>query len=271
MTDTGSELVENLLARPDVHEQWEGHYRTAENERFYEAAFDYIARVLSPPAGATFLDVGCGPCAHSLRLARRGFNVRAVDFSESALEMARSNVRAAGMEERINLQRESLLGLTFPDESFDYVLCWGVLMHIPEVGRAVRELARVVRPGGALVVSEGNTDSWEAVALRAVKKLARRERADVKRTEAGTEYWKASDSGGALVTRQADVGWLVRAFGAEGLRLEKRAAGQFSEAYAMVGSPVLRRFVHGFNDLWFKHVRFARPAYGQILFFRKDK
>jgi 2-polyprenyl-3-methyl-5-hydroxy-6-metoxy-1,4-benzoquinol methylase len=270
MTDTGSELVENLLARPDVHEQWEGHYRTAENERFYEAAFDYIARVLQAPPGATFLDVGCGPCAHSLRLARRGFNVRAVDFSESALEMARANVRASGMEERIKLQRESLLGLSFPDESFENVLCWGVLMHIPEVGRAVRELARVVKPGGALVVSEGNTDSWEAVALRVVKKLAGRERAEVKRTPAGTEYWKAAEDG-ALVTRQADVGWLVRSFEAEGLRLEKRAAGQFSEAYAMVGSPALKRLVHGFNDLWFRHVRFARPAYGQILFFRKAK
>ncbi|HEX6183682.1 MAG TPA: class I SAM-dependent methyltransferase [Pyrinomonadaceae bacterium] len=270
MTDSGSELVENLLARPDVHEQWEGHYRTAENERFYEAAFDYIARVLAPPPGATFLDVGCGPCAHSLRLARRGFNVRAVDFSESALEMARSNVRASGMEERITLQRESLLGLSFPDESFDYVLCWGVLMHIPEVGRAVRELSRVVKPGGALVVSEGNTNSWEAVALRALKRLMGRERAEVKRAEAGTEYWKVGD-GEALVTRQADVGWLERSFAAEGFRLERRAAGQFSEAYAMVGAPALRRLVHGFNDLWFKHVGFARPAYGNILFFRKAK
>lgn len=270
MTDSGSELVENLLSRPDVHEQWEGHYRTAENERFYEAAFDYIARVLAAPPGATFLDVGCGPCAHSLRLARRGFNVRAVDFSESALEMARANVAAAGMAERVRLQRESLLGLTFPDGSFDYVLCWGVLMHIPEVGRAVRELSRVVRPGGALVVSEGNTNSWEALALRALKRVTGRERAEVKRTEAGTEYWKVGD-GEALVTRQADVGWLVRSFAAEGLRLERRAAGQFSEAYAMVGAQSLRRLVHGFNDLWFRRVGLAAPAYGNLLFFRKAK
>jgi SAM-dependent methyltransferase len=270
MTDSGSELVENLLARPDVHKQWEGHYRTQENEGFYEAAFDYIARVLAPPAGATFLDAGCGSCAHTLRLARRGFNVRAIDFSESALEMARPKVRDSGMEERVTLQRESLLGLSFPDESFDYVLCWGVLMHIPEVGRAVRELSRVVRPGGALVVSEGNTNSWEALALRALKRLTGRERAEVKRTAAGTEYWKAGE-GGALVTRQSDIGWLVRSFAAEGLRLERRAAGQFSELYAMVGSRALRRLVHDFNDLWFRRVGLARPAYGNILFFRKDK
>ena len=174
MTDTGSELVENLLARPDVHEQWEGHYRTAENERFYEAAFDYIARVLQAPPGATFLDVGCGPCAHSLRLARRGFNVRAVDSRERAGDGARERPRV-GDGERVNSSAKGCWALV-PDESFDTSLL-GRLMHIPEVGRAVRELARVVKPGGALVVSEG-TRIREAVALRAVKKLrgARRPR-----------------------------------------------------------------------------------------------
>ena len=85
MAESKSLLVQNLLARPDMHCQWEGDYRTAANEDFYERAFDSIIDELAPPPGATFLDAGCGPCAHSARLARRGFNVQAVDFSESAL------------------------------------------------------------------------------------------------------------------------------------------------------------------------------------------
>jgi ubiquinone/menaquinone biosynthesis C-methylase UbiE len=270
MTDSDSRLVENLLAQPDVHRQWAGGYRTPDNEIFFERAFDLIASELQAPAGATFLDAGCGSCAHTVRLARRGYNVRAVDFSESALEMARAHLEATGLDGRITLQREDLTRLSFADASFGYVLCWGVLMHVPDVARAVAELARVLRPGGTLVVSEGNMHSLEAVGLRAVKRLLGRERADVKETEAGVEYWKERGAG-ALVTRQANVGWLVKSFESHGLKLSKRVAGQFSEGYAMVSAPALKRLVHGFNNFWFGTVRAPGLAYGNILFLRKPE
>jgi ubiquinone/menaquinone biosynthesis C-methylase UbiE len=270
MSNSESKLVEHLLAKPDVHEKWEGGYRTAENESFYELAFDDIIDALRPPEGATFLDVGCGPCAHSVRLARRGFNVRAVDFSESALKMAAEYVRARGLEDRISLQRESLLELSFPDESFDYILCWGVLMHIPEVGRAVAEIARVLKPGGVLVVSEGNKASLEAVGVRGLKRLLGREKAEVKETPEGVEYWKAVGDD-ALVTRQANVDWLVESFARHGLAVERRVAGQFSEAYTMVSAAPLKKLIHGFNSFWFRRVKSPGLAYGNILFLRKKR
>jgi ubiquinone/menaquinone biosynthesis C-methylase UbiE len=92
--ESKSLLVQNLLARPDMHRQWEGDYRTAGNEEFYDRALDYILSVFDPPPDATFLDAGCGPCAHSVRLAQRGFNVHAVDFSESALGIAREYIES---------------------------------------------------------------------------------------------------------------------------------------------------------------------------------
>jgi 2-polyprenyl-3-methyl-5-hydroxy-6-metoxy-1,4-benzoquinol methylase len=268
MSDSNSKLVENLLARPEVHEQWESGYRTGENERFYEQAFDYILEVLSPPAGATILDVGCGPCAHSARLARRGFQVRAVDFSESALKMAEEFVHSQGLEDKIKLGRESLLELSFPDETFDYVLCWGVLMHIPEVGRAVSELARVVRPGGCLVISEANMNSLEAISMRRLKRVLKREKAEVKETEAGVEYWKMKGDD-ALVTRQANVEWLIDSFKQHGLLLQQRVAGQFSEAYTLFSSAPFKKLVHGFNKFWFRRVKSPGLAFGNILFLRK--
>ena len=94
MIDSHSALVQNFLARPEIHERWTRDYRTGHNESFYEHAFDYILRVLKPSPGATFLDAGCGSCPHSVRLARHGFNVRAVDFSESALAMAQDYVKS---------------------------------------------------------------------------------------------------------------------------------------------------------------------------------
>jgi 2-polyprenyl-3-methyl-5-hydroxy-6-metoxy-1,4-benzoquinol methylase len=261
-------LVENLLARPEMHRQWEQDYRNADNENFYERAFDFIIDVVKPAAGATFLDAGCGSCAHSVRLARRGFQVHAVDFSESALSMAREYARSKGLADRISLGRESLLQLSFADNSFDYVLCWGVLMHIPEVEQAVAELARVVRPGGSLVISEANCFSVEALSVRYLRRILGREKADVKVASAGVEYWKDKD-GDALVTREANIDWLISELETRGLKLTARAAGQFSESYTRFSAPALKGVVHKLNKFWFEQIKSARPAFGNILVFKK--
>jgi ubiquinone/menaquinone biosynthesis C-methylase UbiE len=270
MAESKSLLVQNLLARPEMHCQWEGDYRTPDNENFYERAFDFIVGTLRPSPDATFLDAGCGPAAHSVRLAKRGFKVHAIDFSQSALRMARDYVESRGMEDRITLQRSSLLELSFPSSSFDYVLCWGVLMHVPEVERAVAELARVVKPGGVLVVSESNKSSFEAIAMRNLRRLLGKEKATVKEKPEGVEYWKDKDSD-ALVTRQANISWLIRSFKASGLVLERRVAGQFSESYTRLSAEPLKKLVHKINKFWFEEVKWAAPALGNILIFRKPQ
>src|SRR5260370_17155759 len=117
MIDSQSELVQNFLARPEIHQRWTRDYRTAGNEAFYEQAFDYILHVLKPAPDATFLDAGCGSCAHSVRLARRGFNVQAPDFSESALAMARENVEVKALQDRITVGPHRLLSLPLPTQS----------------------------------------------------------------------------------------------------------------------------------------------------------
>jgi 2-polyprenyl-3-methyl-5-hydroxy-6-metoxy-1,4-benzoquinol methylase len=267
--DSNSELVERMLARPDTHEQWAKHYRTNDNEAFFERAYDFIIRELNAPAGSTILDAGCGSCAHSLRLARRGFQVVAVDFSASALEMARQHVASKGMAPKIHLQRESLLRLTFPDHSFSFGLCWGVLMHIPDVEKAVSELSRVIKPEGMLVVSEGNAHSFDAYVIHSLKRLMRKEKAEIKDVPAGREFWKISGSE-ALVTRQANIAWLVQAFADRGLKLHHRVAGQFSEAYAMTSLPVAKKLVHNWNNFWFRSIQAPGLAYGNILIFRKE-
>ncbi len=270
MTDSKSTLVEKSLAKPDLHLQWEKLYRTAENERFVEEVFDYMLHILNPPMDSMFLDAGCGRCAHSVRLANRGFQVRAVDFSESALKMAEVNIRGKGLESRIRLECQNLLALSFEDESFDFILCWGVLMHVPDVEKAISEIARVTRPGGALIIHEANMSSLQSMVVKSLRRLLKREKALVKKTPAGMEYW-SSNSAGTLLTRHADIGWLIREFMSHGFVVKKWIGGQFTEAYTRVESNAAKSFIHRFNTFWFRYVRIPHPAFTNILILQKGQ
>jgi hypothetical protein len=101
-----------------------------------------------------------------------------------------------------------------------------------------------------------------------IKKVLNRERAEVASVPAGIENWEATAEG-RLLTRQAHLKWLVAEFEKHDLRLQKRVAGQFTELYWMVKSPVLKKLVHRFNRSWFQSVKLPGPAFGNILIFRK--
>jgi ubiquinone/menaquinone biosynthesis C-methylase UbiE len=93
-------------------------------------------------AGLRLLDVGCGTGHHMARLRARGFEVAGVDGSPEMLEHARalnpeSDIRHADVEQ-----------ISFPDASFDVVLCVEVLRYLPSSSRCIAEMARVLRPGG---------------------------------------------------------------------------------------------------------------------------
>jgi SAM-dependent methyltransferase len=201
-------------------------------------------------------------------LAQRGFRVMGTDFSTSALELAAETTKAHGVTDRITLRREDLLGLSFKDGAFDYAICWGVLMHVPDVQRALQELARVLAPGGRLVLSEGNMYSLQAVALRALRRILRRGRALVVRTPAGLEAHEETSTG-TLLTRETDMAWLVTEARRLGLRLESRIAGQFTELYAIVPWQPVKSLIHNVNRFWFRYVQLAGPAFANILIFEK--
>src|ERR1700683_1451373 len=126
-----------------IHDAWEKNYRSLENERFFEQVYDDFVRRIDQPPGSQALDIGCGICANSIRLARRGYVVSAADYSEPILVEAHENVSRNELSDRITIARDDILNLSFPNEHFDLVLCWGVLMHIPDAERAISELARV--------------------------------------------------------------------------------------------------------------------------------
>jgi SAM-dependent methyltransferase len=269
-TPTADQLVRGSLGEPAVHDRWESQYRTSANERFYELVFDELARLAPRPRSiTTFLDAGCGIGAHSLRLARRGFSVEAVDFSEVVVERARANVSREGLDKSISVRQADLLELPFQAEVFDHALCWGVLMHIPDVSLALGQLARVTKPGGMIVINEINGQSPEARLKRAVFQRMRTRDIQVRRTAAGVEHWETTPSG-PLMWRHARIDWLVDEGSRCGLRLERRMPGQFSELYTNMPARWLADTVQAVNRVWFERVRRPGPAVANILVFRKE-
>lgn len=260
--------VTATLQGSEVHDGWTSGYRTPENEAFYDMAFDYLATVYGTPGDAEVLDAGCGSSTKSIHLAKRGYRVMAVDVSRSILDIARKAVADKGLQDRVTHQWADLTAMPFADGAFSRVLCWGVLMHVPNVEGAVSELARVTRSGGTIIISEGNVRSAQAVGLRGLKRLLGKQRAEVRDTPAGIEFWEETGDG-RLVTRQANIAWLIRAFEQRGAKLIERRAGQFSELFTLFKSKPMRRVIHAFNTFWFKGVRAPGPAFGNLLVFRK--
>jgi len=263
MTETNTQTT--TLAQPHVHELWESGFRDPQNELFYERVFDDIAATTGAAPGETFLDIGCGPGFHALRLARRGYRVKAIDFSEAVLAMGRETVRAAEMSDRIEFAQEDLINLSFEDGAFPAILCWGVLMHVPQVDRAIHEVARVLAPGGDLFVSEGNMRAPETIAMLAAKRLAGT--TVVRRTPAGIDQWKET-AAGSLLTRRANIAWLVDRFEQEGLQLEQRRPSQFTELYAKPLPRSLKRCAYAANNLY-RRVGPSQLAAGNLLRFSR--
>jgi demethylmenaquinone methyltransferase / 2-methoxy-6-polyprenyl-1,4-benzoquinol methylase len=98
------------------------------------------------------LDVGTGTAGVAIALAKRTrADVTGIDISETMLARGRDRVRAAGLENRINLQAGRAEELPFPDGSFDAVSFTYLLRYVRDPAATVAELARVLRPTGILV------------------------------------------------------------------------------------------------------------------------
>ena len=105
------------------------------------------------PAGATVLDMGCGPGVATALLAEKGRPrlAAAFDFDAGMVERARQRLRG---DPRVGLLVADAARMPFPDGLFDAVFVLGVVHHIPEWRMALREVARVLKVGGRFGFAE---------------------------------------------------------------------------------------------------------------------
>jgi demethylmenaquinone methyltransferase/2-methoxy-6-polyprenyl-1,4-benzoquinol methylase len=128
-----------------------------------------VSRIDAGP-GDTVLDVACGTAAVSVELASRlGCRVVGVDQSPEMLAEGRRRVEAAGLGERIELREGRAEALPFEDESFAGLTFTYLLRYVDDPAATMRELVRVVRPGGRIAMLEFAVPSrplprgaWEA-------------------------------------------------------------------------------------------------------------
>jgi SAM-dependent methyltransferase len=107
--------------------------------------------------GKDVLEVGCGMGTHAALLARSGARLTAIDLTERAVEATRRRFETFGLAGRI--QRADAEAMPFPDASFDLVWSWGVIHHSSRFEACLAEVARVLRPGGRLMLMVYNRPS----------------------------------------------------------------------------------------------------------------
>jgi demethylmenaquinone methyltransferase / 2-methoxy-6-polyprenyl-1,4-benzoquinol methylase len=113
-----------------------------------------VSRVEARPDD-TILDVATGTAAVALELVRRyGCSVVGVDQSPEMLAEATRRIAAAGAGERIELREARAEALPFEDGSFDGLTVTYLLRYVDDPAATLRELARVVRPGGRIAMLE---------------------------------------------------------------------------------------------------------------------
>jgi ubiquinone/menaquinone biosynthesis C-methylase UbiE len=113
--------------------------------RAYAPWFDE-ALAYGSTAGRDVLDVGCGQGIDVIRYARAGARVKGIDLTPRHVELTRMHLDALGMSAEVALADAE--ALPFEDRSFDRVSSNGVLHHTPGIDSALREIRRVLKPGG---------------------------------------------------------------------------------------------------------------------------
>jgi ubiquinone/menaquinone biosynthesis C-methylase UbiE len=128
------------------------HIRPWMNPFKFPWIMERIEQEASRLKGCHLLEVGCGMGFDSVEFLKRGVRVTATDLTPSAVDLARRHFEIAGLTPEA-VRVENARELSFDDETFDAVWANGVLHATGDTAGAVREVRRVLKPGGRAIIS----------------------------------------------------------------------------------------------------------------------
>jgi len=142
----GVEATLGGISTAEVYREWAPVYDEPNSMIEYEEPFVHTILDRLPLGDA--LDAACGTGRHAAHLAERGHRVVGVDASPEMLAIAERKVPGA------TFHRAELTSIPLPDRSVDLAVCALALCHLPDLAPVFAEFARVLRPGGHLVISD---------------------------------------------------------------------------------------------------------------------
>lgn len=157
----GDRAIEGVMAK------WYAA-NTAEVMNEYVELAERISREIE--AESRVLEVAPGPGYFCIELAKRGsFAITGMDISRTFMRIARENAAEAGVE--IDFQQGSASNMPFPKGSFDFLLCRAAFKNFAQPVEALKEMCRVLRPGGRAVIIDMRGDATREALDRHVDEM----------------------------------------------------------------------------------------------------
>ena len=152
-SETHGDLVKDIFSTISGRYDLLNHIMSARRDVFWRR---YAVRKLRFFKTCRFLDIATGTADMAIEAAKKhtGINVAAIDFVREMMDIGREKIFRDNLSSRINLLRGDATALPFPSNSFDAAGVSFGIRNVPDRERAIREMARVVVPGGQVLILE---------------------------------------------------------------------------------------------------------------------
>ncbi|RUT36089.1 demethylmenaquinone methyltransferase [Paenibacillus zeisoli] len=130
--------------------------------RRHKAWRKFTMKKMAMSAGDTAVDLCCGTCDWTISMAEEsGGQIKGLDFSENMLQVGRGKIHARGLDGKVQLYQGNAMDLPFETGQFDYATIGFGLRNVPDLHQVLREMKRVVKPGGMVVCLELSKPTWQ--------------------------------------------------------------------------------------------------------------
>lgn len=150
------QLEKNSIAQ---FTKWAKNYDRSINSYAFKLTNSKITTILNPKPGSSILDVGCGSgiLIKKLLSLNRNLKLQGIDITPKMAEVARSKFKH---NSSVKITLGSVVKMPFKDSSFDHVTCASSFHHHPDPVLSIKEMVRVLKPGGKLLILDMNIDGF---------------------------------------------------------------------------------------------------------------